>query len=72
MMKQVVYSKKLNKNQTRTSLPVKGKLDIYLINHSFMEKISTGASTDSDLRVITIDSKGEIIKPKLNTNLEAD
>jgi hypothetical protein len=29
-----------------------------------MEKISTGASTDSDLRVITIDSRGELVKMK--------
>lgn len=28
-----------------------------------MEKISTGASTDSDLRIVTLDSKGEMLKP---------
>jgi hypothetical protein len=37
-----------------------------------MEKISTGASTDSDLRVITIDSKGDIVKHQPKTDLEAD
>lgn len=28
-----------------------------------MEKISTGASTDSDLRIVTLDNKGEMLKP---------
>jgi hypothetical protein len=37
-----------------------------------MEKISTGASTDSDLRVITVDSKGEIVKLKPQDDPEAD
>jgi len=37
-----------------------------------MEKISTGASTDSDLRVISIDAKGEIIKPLPKHDSEAD
>lgn len=37
-----------------------------------MEKISTGASTDSDLRVISIDNKGEIIKPVHKQDPEAD
>ena len=37
-----------------------------------MEKISTGTSTDSDLRMITIDSKGEIIKHLPKHDLEAD
>ena len=37
-----------------------------------MEKISTGASTDSDLRVITIDCRGEMVKPIPKIDLEAD
>lgn len=36
-----------------------------------MEKISTGASTDSDLRVFTVDKQGEIVKP-VPKDIEAD
>lgn len=39
---------------------------------SFMQQISTGASTDSDIRVITIDSKGEMVKFYPKDDLEAD
>jgi len=29
-----------------------------------MEKISTGSNTDSDLRVVTIDARGEVKQPQ--------
>ena len=37
-----------------------------------MEKISTGASTDSDLRVITVDSRGDVVKLRPKHDPEAD